>query len=50
MALGKLPVDLSLGITVRHHSASLVMPISDPHERFFYPHHTLMKDTYNVIL
>ena len=37
---------LSLEITVRHHSASLVMPISDPRDRFFYPHHTPMKDTY----
>ena len=24
------------------------MPISDPHDRFFYPHHTHMKDTYNL--
>ena len=30
------------------HSAGLVMPISDPRDRFFYPHHTLMKDTYNL--
>ena len=22
------------------------MPISDPRDRFFYPHHTPMKDTY----
>ena len=36
----------SLGITVRHHSASLVMPISDPRDRFFNPHHAPMKDTY----
>ena len=41
---------MSLGITVRHHSASLVMPISDPRDRFFYPHHTPMKDTYNLKL
>ena len=40
--------NLSLEITVRHHSASLVMPISDPRERFFCPHHTPMKDTYNT--
>ena len=40
---------LSLGITVRHHSASLVMPISDPHDRFFYPHHTPMIDTYYLL-
>ena len=26
--------------------ASLVMPISDPRDRLFYPHHTPMKDTY----
>ena len=39
--------NLSLGITVRHHSASLVMPISDPRDRFFY--HTPMKDTYILI-
>ena len=24
------------------------MPISDPRDRFFYPHHTHMKDTYNL--
>ena len=29
------------------YSASLVMLISDPHDRFFYPHHTPMKDTYS---
>ena len=34
------------GFTVQHHSASLVMPISD---RFFYLHHTPMKDTYYLI-
>ena len=38
--------NLSLGITVRHHSASLVMPISDPRDRFFSPHRTPMQDTY----
>ena len=36
----------ALGITIRHHSASLVMPISDPRDRFFYLHHTPMNDTY----
>ena len=41
--------NLSLGITVRHHEASLVMPISDPCDRFYYPHHTPMKDTYFLI-
>ena len=25
----------------------MVMPISDPHDRFFYPHHAPIKDTYN---
>ena len=29
-------------------SASLVMPISDPRDRFFYPYHTHMKDTYII--
>ena len=40
--------NLLLGITVRHHSASLVMPIIDPRDRYFYPHHTPMKDTYHL--
>ena len=31
---------------MQHHSASLVMPISDPRDRFFYPHHKPMQDTY----
>ena len=35
----------SFGITVRHHSASLEILISDLHDRFFYPHHTLVKNT-----
>ena len=25
------------------------MPINDPRDRFFYPHHTPMKDAYNHI-
>ena len=37
----------SLGITVRHHEACRVMPISDPRDRIFYPYHTSMKDTHN---
>ena len=44
--LNRVTKNLSLGITVRHHEASLLMPISDPHDRFFYPHHTPMIDTY----
>ena len=40
--------NLLLGVTVRHHSASLVMPISDPRDRFFYPHHTSMKNSYSL--
>ena len=32
----------------RHHEASLVMPISDPRDRFFIPHHTPMQDTYFI--
>ena len=34
----------SLGITVCHRSASLVMPITDPRDGFFYPTLTLMID------
>ena len=26
-----------------------MMPISDPRDRFFYPHHTSMKDTYYLL-
>ena len=37
----------SLGITVRHRGASLVMPISDPRDRFFYPDQTTVIDTNN---
>ena len=29
--------------------ASLMMPISDPRDRFFYPHHTPMIDTFSCI-
>ena len=36
----------SLGITVCHHSASLVMPNDDPRDNFFYPTHTLMMNSY----
>ena len=36
----------SLGIIVCNHSASLVMPIGDPHDGFFYPNLTLMTDSY----
>ena len=37
----------SLAITVRYHSANLVMPISDPRDRIPYPHLTLLRDTYS---
>ena len=37
----------SLGITVCHHSASLVMPNGDPRDGFFYPTRTFMIDSYN---
>ena len=40
----------SLAITVCHHSASLVMPIGDPRDGFFYPTLTLMIDPYIPIL
>ena len=39
---------LSLGITVGHHSASLVMPNSYPRNRIFNPHLTTIKDSYIV--
>ena len=38
----------SLGITVCHHSASLVMPKGDPRDEFSYPTLTLMIDSYNL--
>ena len=37
----------SLGITVRHHSASLMMPNSYPRDGIFNPHITTIKDSYN---
>ena len=36
-------------VTQDHCLASLLIPVSDPRDRFFYPHHTPMKDTYNII-
>ena len=36
----------SLAITDCRHSASLVMPIGDPRDGFFYPTLILMMDTY----
>ena len=36
----------SLGITVGHHSASLVMPNSYPCDRIFNLHLTTIKDSY----
>ena len=38
----------SLVIIVCHHSASLVMPYSDPRDVFFDPTLTLMMDSYNL--
>ena len=46
----QLKCDLSLVITVCQHSAGLMMPIGDPQDEFFYPTHTLMIDSYNIIL
>ena len=40
----------SLGITVWHHSASLMMPNGDPRDIFFYHTFTLMMDSYIVRL
>ena len=37
--------NLSLEITVCHHSASLVMPNGDPRGQFFYPALTLIMDS-----
>ena len=39
----------SLAITDCHHSASLVMPISDPRDGIFYPTLTLMMNSYNLL-
>ena len=39
----------SLGTTVQHNGACLVMPISYPRDRFFYPHYIPGKDTYNLV-
>ena len=36
-------------VTDRHHKACRVMPNSDPRDRFFYPHHTPMLDTFSCI-
>ena len=44
--LYNLSLKVAHRITVRHYSASLMMPISEPRDRFFYPHHTPKKDTY----
>ena len=38
-----------MGVSSGQKNKSLVMPISDPRDRSFYPHHTPMKDTYNLI-
>ena len=40
----------SLGITVRHHSASLVMPNSYPRDEIFNPYLTTIKDSYILCL
>ena len=37
-------------VTVPHHSASLVMPNSYPHDGIFNQHLTTIKDFYNVAL
>ena len=39
----------SLGITICHHSASLVMPNDDPRDGFFYPTLTLRIDSYRIL-
>ena len=47
---GVVRKNLLLGVTIQHHEASLLMPVSDLRDRFFYPHSTPMKDTYNLKL
>ena len=39
-----------LGITVRHHSTSLVMSNSYPRDEIFNPHLTTITDSYNPLL
>ena len=39
----------SLGITVRHHSASLLLPNSYPQDGIFNLHLTAIKDSYNLL-
>ena len=41
--------NLPLGITVCHHSGSLVIPNGDPRERFPYPTLSLMIDSYILL-
>ena len=38
----------SLGITVRNHSASLVIPNSYPRDGIFNPNLTTIKDSYSI--
>ena len=40
----------SLGITICHHLASLVMPNRDPRDGFFNPTLTLIVDSYNYTI
>ena len=47
---GQIEKNPSLGITVWHHSASLVMSDSNPRDRFFYLPLTPMIDSYNMRL
>ena len=42
----KIPL---LGITVRHHEESLVMPNSYPRDGIFNPHLTTVKDSYILL-
>ena len=41
--------NLSLGITICHHSASLVMPNGDPRDVFLYPTLKLIIDSYDTV-
>ena len=42
--------NLSLAITIFHHSASPVMPIGDPWDGFCYLTLSLMMDYYSILL
>ena len=46
---GRIEKNTSLGITVCHHSANLMMPNGDPRDGLFYPTLTLLIDSYSLL-